>query len=247
MIVSGDFRNHNVVPACVHCGRVVERLGARGPLKRFCSASCAGKASRRIARGFPPDLREAPGRSGGVPVGFWNSRVVVRACEWCGDQYEAKGPGAIGRKRFCSPYCWRRGANRLTGQTTLGEAECAVCGKTFLSHGSGATRKKYCSRGCLLRRPGSYNRQLRARTKLNFKARQRIIARFVERGCYICGEALDRTIRWPDPRSVTLDHVTPVALDGADHVDNLRPVHWRCNREKGDNLPTWWQQQRLAA
>lgn len=87
----------------------------------------------------------------------------------------------------------------------------------------------------------------RSRVWLNYAARKRLIAKYIDRGCYICGDAIDRSLRWPDPMSVTIDHLTPVTLGGSNRQDNLRPVHWRCNREKGDNLPTWWQQQRLAA
>lgn len=36
-----------------------------------------------------------------------------------------------------------------------------------------------------------------------------------------------------------VDHIIPLARGGSDCIDNLRPVQWCNNREKGDNYPRY--------
>jgi 5-methylcytosine-specific restriction endonuclease McrA len=33
-----------------------------------------------------------------------------------------------------------------------------------------------------------------------------------------------------------VDHIVPVAMGGADNLDNLQALHWKNNRKKGDNM-----------
>jgi 5-methylcytosine-specific restriction endonuclease McrA len=54
----------------------------------------------------------------------------------------------------------------------------------------------------------------------------------VESHCHICGEAVDKTLRYPDRMSATVDHVTPLALGGSGNRSNLRLAHLRCNLKK---------------
>jgi hypothetical protein len=36
-----------------------------------------------------------------------------------------------------------------------------------------------------------------------------------------------------------VDHMKPVAKQGADDLTKLQPLHWRNNRGKGDSYPNW--------
>lgn len=56
--------------------------------------------------------------------------------------------------------------------------------------------------------------------------------------CYLCLVPIDRQLRYPDPMSKSVDHVTPLALGGADSFDNVGAVHLRCNKVKGFRLLT---------
>ena len=56
--------------------------------------------------------------------------------------------------------------------------------------------------------------------------------------CWICGEAIDLTLKYPDPMSGTLDHITPVSRGGTDFASNLKPAHARCNIKRQDKDAT---------
>jgi 5-methylcytosine-specific restriction endonuclease McrA len=53
--------------------------------------------------------------------------------------------------------------------------------------------------------------------------------------CGICHEAIDRTLRWPDLMSASVDHVIPLAEGGSHTYDNVQAAHWLCNTYKRDS------------
>lgn len=56
--------------------------------------------------------------------------------------------------------------------------------------------------------------------------------------CHICGGDIDWDAHYLDPKSFTIDHVTPLAKAGmeADTLDNIRAAHRGCNRAKSDKV-----------
>jgi len=55
--------------------------------------------------------------------------------------------------------------------------------------------------------------------------------------CEICGGEIDINIKWPDPLSPVCDHRIPISKNGhPSSIENMRIVHNRCNRAKGDKL-----------
>ena len=60
---------------------------------------------------------------------------------------------------------------------------------------------------------------------------RRAIAR-TKAPCGICGKPIDYALHYLDPMSYTIDHVTPLALGGADDLPNLQAAHRKCNRDK---------------
>lgn len=93
--------------------------------------------------------------------------------------------------------------------------------------------------GIYARRPTINNRPernpaLRAQYEHNKKI---IIA--TQSICGICGLPVDKSLKYPDPFSPTVDHIIPVAKRGDPiAIENLQLAHRRCNRLKSDHLPT---------
>jgi 5-methylcytosine-specific restriction endonuclease McrA len=65
------------------------------------------------------------------------------------------------------------------------------------------------------------------------RLRRRVLAE--EDTCGICGNAVDKSIAYPDPWSPTVDEILPVSL-GGDPLDraNCRLAHFRCNVQRGN-------------
>lgn len=57
--------------------------------------------------------------------------------------------------------------------------------------------------------------------------------------CYWCGEAIDLSIKYPDPMSFTAEHLEPTSNGGTDDLSNLVPAHSQCNlkRQNKEFLP----------
>ena len=50
--------------------------------------------------------------------------------------------------------------------------------------------------------------------------------------CWLCGDEIDKTLKYPHPRSFSADHVRPVALGGR-NSGTLKPAHLFCNQSRG--------------
>lgn len=55
--------------------------------------------------------------------------------------------------------------------------------------------------------------------------------------CGICGNPVDKSLKWPHPLCATVDHIIPVIKGGhPTDLHNLQIAHWCCNRQKSDKL-----------
>lgn len=63
------------------------------------------------------------------------------------------------------------------------------------------------------------------------KKHRAIIAR-TRPACHICGQAIDYTLSYPDPRCFVVDHIKAIANGGADTLDNKAAAHHECNSKK---------------
>lgn len=54
--------------------------------------------------------------------------------------------------------------------------------------------------------------------------------------CALCHQPIDPQLRWPEPMSVSLDHVVPLVGLGEHSRANTQASHWICNVRKGGRL-----------
>lgn len=56
--------------------------------------------------------------------------------------------------------------------------------------------------------------------------------------CYLCSGSIDLDAPRRSPLGLSIDHVRPRSLGGSDDIENLRPVHFRCNLKRGNRMPS---------
>jgi 5-methylcytosine-specific restriction endonuclease McrA len=54
--------------------------------------------------------------------------------------------------------------------------------------------------------------------------------------CGLCDTPVDPTLRYPDPMSVSIDHVVPVSLHGDHSMANVQCAHLSCNLSKNNRV-----------
>lgn len=93
------------------------------------------------------------------------------------------------------------------------------------------------SRGAYQKRPIAHIRPEDdpARRALFDKNKKIILA--TQNICGICGQPVDKSLKYPHPLSATVDHIIPCNKGGSDDLENLQLAHRRCNRLKSDKLP----------
>lgn len=220
---------------CVECGASFYKKVSAGREPKYCGYEC-----RKIFNG----KRRACNRG----YEYKPDVIGVRQCERCGIGFTAQTSAA----RHC-PVC-RRELNRSRSRkeakrkaSAVTDRKCACCDKPLTE-----VQRKYCSRKCsgegnaerfsllyrkepaLLRDPYGAVRKTRLR-----KAKRKPVERtkiFERDGwvCGICGKSVSKTLCWPHPMSVSLDHIVPLSKDGTHEPDNVQCAHLLCNSKKGN-------------
>jgi hypothetical protein len=131
-------------------------------------------------------------------------------------------------------------------QSQRRQATCPTCLGTFAAQRS---THMYCSLVC--RSGGAFLHQYTEadRIKSREHSRRRRAARrsgevekfsdseIYERDgwrCGICRRAVNKNLRWPHPRSATIDHIIPLGEAGSSHTKrNVRCAHLSCNSARG--------------
>ena len=54
--------------------------------------------------------------------------------------------------------------------------------------------------------------------------------------CGLCGDTIDYTLPYMDPREYVVDHIVPLHRGGADTLENKQAAHRSCNRAKGSKV-----------
>ena len=72
--------------------------------------------------------------------------------------------------------------------------------------------------------------------RLAFERNKRRIMQ-TETICGICGQPVDKKLKYPHPMSPCIDHIIPIDRSGhPSDISNLQLAHWKCNRAKANKL-----------
>lgn len=175
--------------------------------------------------------------------------VVTQTCVGCGEQFTFTvkcGP----RPEFCTKQCHsvsdkrkatkkkyqrsdkRKVASKKYQQSDLGKAAFK---RHLLTDKGKASLKKY--------RESNLAKSSRAKKEQRRRAKK--INAFIEDvdvhvlldlqggACFLCSQPILSDIKHPDPMSLSLDHIMPLARGGSHSYDNCAATHLRCNLVKG--------------
>lgn len=56
--------------------------------------------------------------------------------------------------------------------------------------------------------------------------------------CGICSKRVDKSLRWPNSMSFSINHIVPISKGGADTPDNVETSHLVCNMRVGNRCTT---------
>jgi predicted nucleic acid-binding Zn ribbon protein len=213
--------------ACLDCG--AESVGPkRGKLPTRC------EECRRVARRvvLPPATAE---------------------CEHCGATYPflKRRTGPQAERRFCSPACrnrhhyerarrdgrideWAK-TSRIRRLESRPDRHCVICGDVMALGKRKLCGAAECHGQYHSERMSVFAHERRARMAGVSSERFGKAEIFERDGwlCGICGSAVSRDARFPDPSSPSLDHVVPLAAGGEHTRANTRCSHLGCNMRKG--------------
>lgn len=224
-----------------HPDRKCQRCDTEIPMEagvglRYCSDVCLdgecsvdGCESSILALGYcKPHYRR-----------FKSTGHPLRKCAGCGGRIPVAVPG---HNRYCSEqckaicsapgcseiatdigYCSRHGNSvRRYGVLPDLDFDCAICGKFVTREHTGVHQKvnrQTCDECSILK-----NRK-------HQKYRRMVLA-LGTADCGICGSLIDFEAKWPDPESLSIDHIVPITRGGTNREQNLQPSHAGCNLKK---------------
>lgn len=137
------------------------------------------------------------------------------ACTVCGGEIQVGN----GFRRYCGRSCAVL-ANRGQRPTAISCAQCGVEVDMTIRN----------ERGYLMN--SSLSRCHDCRKGVNLRG---YVSRLLERdgtACSLCGEDIDMTLKYPHPKSRSVDHVLPRSLGGTEDMSNLALACLTCNVSK---------------
>lgn len=215
---------------CSHCDGAMPPKRLTGPPATYCSASCRSLASYARRKDQINTARRDRHAE--------KLKAATRECAHCHAPFT---PSKSLARIYCSDACGRAAHPADSRTHTCSEPDCdrphrakGLCNMHY--------RRVLRSQGRLKNDPWG------PRRKANWKAREALArgasdaekfpyVEIFERDGWVCGictEPVDRDLAWPDPMSVSLDHVIPVSRDGRHSRDNAQCSHLTCNIRKSD-------------
>ena len=157
-----------------------------------------------------------------TPTNF-RSTAEPRVCECCGQSFAPR----VTRQRFCSRQCNRQSQSDSAATSERRRVRAAERKAAGLCpyHGD----EKPCSL-CWVK-----DQRKRARRRATHVEHVdiRVVAESQRWKCSQCGKVISRSARWPDPKSLSMDHTVPLSQGGETSYRNITAAHLSCNMAKG--------------
>lgn len=226
----GDLNLSPVTMVCKWCEGPVERTGKVGPYPDYCAPICRIRAAyHRNRDAINTRLRDK------------NAEKLAYAVKECRNCSSSFNPTDSLAQSFCSEQCGRR-YYKVNNPNPCAEDGCD---RPHLAQGlcSMHYKRKARSEGRMKNDPWSDRRRANHHKRRALKRKlpaDDIKPRDVyDRDnwiCGICGDPVDKNIKWPDPMSPSLDHVKPLSKGGHHVWENVACSHLDCNVRKGDQF-----------
>lgn len=228
------LRNGHLDRKCQRCDTEIPMDAGVG--LRYCSDVCLdgecsvdGCESSILALGYcKPHYRR-----------FKSTGHPLRKCAGCGGYIPVT---VYGRKRFCSDSC-----KPICGAPECGRiaTDGGYCDRHALSvryHGSLPDLDftcgfcgKYVTRSYSVMHQKTNRKTCPECTVLKCRDHQKYRRKVIKSGsadCGICGKGIRLDLAWPNPMSLSIDHIVPVTRGGTNREQNLQPSHAGCNLKK---------------
>lgn len=227
---------------CGHCGRRFKPK-TRGPKSpRYCSDPCRFRGAKGCS--LPPWSCERCGvqysdrkrRFCGAEcrVGLYNAAKAVEyssccfvwPCFECGQDFRTRHYDSI----YC-PSCVAVGS--VKSKVARLSDTCFTCQSCGVEFRPKMDHQRFCSDPC---RNKHECIQKKARHRQGFIEHVSLTVLFNRDNglCGICGSAVDRSRKRPDPLSPSIDHIVPQSKGGEHSYANCQLAHLGCNCRKGD-------------
>jgi hypothetical protein len=166
--------------------------------------------------------------------------VVTQTCVGCSEQFTFVVKRGH-RRRFCTKEC----SNKKYQQSTEGKAyqkiyrvtdEYKLYQKEYQQSDKCKLKvKKYrqTDKGKSARLKKSQSRRAWKRDAFVEDVDVRVLLDLQGGACSLCSQPILSYIKYPDPMSLSLDHITPLIRGGLHSYANCAATHLRCNLVKG--------------
>lgn len=141
-------------------------------------------------------------------------------CIYCGDQ----SPDGPRRKRYCSSSCASSFSRGFKIPPPFPCAQCGIEVDLSVRLPTGRLRPRF-TKVCVECKPPSHMKKH--------------IPALIDRDgtdCMLCHELVDLDLKFPHPKSFSVDHVVPRSHGGANELENYRLTHLGCNSRRGNRL-----------
>ena len=149
--------------------------------------------------------------------------AVKQPCAECGQPFGTHRD----EQKFCSNQC----RSAAWASTAWKQKPCRICEEVFTPKTSA---NSFCSDACRkhIKRSRKQARRAREKDPNADHINPMEVYKRDEWRCGICGEAIDPEVKHPDLMSPSIDHIIPLACDGAHTLTNVQAAHFGCNVRK---------------